>query len=44
MSFKPFLNDMYQLQRYLVLEEVTFLGTIIKITFLQFTKTGREPG
>lgn len=44
MSFKPFLNDMYQLQRCLVLEEVTFLGTIIKITFLQFTKTGREPG
>lgn len=32
---------MHQLQEYLILE-VTFLWTIIKITFFQFTKTGRE--
>lgn len=35
---------MHQLWGYLILEEETFLWTITKITFFQFTKTGRERG
>lgn len=35
---------MCQPQGYLILEVAAFLWTIIKITFFQFTKTGRESG
>lgn len=32
---------MCQLERYLILEAITYTRTIIKITFFQFMKTGR---